>query len=74
MPWGRSWRKAAVGRSPNHPAIDRLAHEPIRAKEFARTARLSGMSVLPSIVLQKSQKAQRLISRQRTKRATIADQ
>jgi hypothetical protein len=27
-----------------------------------------------SIVLQKSQKAQRLISRQRTKRTTIADQ
>jgi len=31
-----------------HPAIDRLAHELIRTSEFARTARLSGMSVLPS--------------------------
>jgi len=32
------------------------------------------MSALPLIVLQKSQKAQRLISRQRAKRATVADQ
>jgi hypothetical protein len=31
------------------------------------------MSAFEGIVLQKSQKAQRLISRQRTKRATIAD-
>jgi hypothetical protein len=32
------------------------------------------MSALEVIVLQKSEKAQQLISRQRTKQATIADQ
>jgi hypothetical protein len=55
----------------NHNSSTAISHSQSHERKWLS---LNGMSVLPSIVLQKSQKAQRLISRQRAKRATIADQ